>query len=280
MRTGSQRRRLIEVTGTPWDGYFYMVGIWAFAFHFAHDGDLSRFSADEIALGIDYEGDSDALLEALDGLFVTCGKIGDWESWGGALFSSRRHESARKWEQRKDGKAAEQEKMSQGQTGTMRDNGPEEKREDLKPPIVPHDKAKNRARERFESEFWPRWPNKKGTKQQTRERFEKLSVKNQEKCIVAEGFYIEALTAGLIEPQRQYRSENFVGGSKEYWKEWQDGIPDYLKPKRHDQTTADRVQACFKCGAEMSPDDMLDRGEFVEGRGWCHKTCPDGEEKR
>lgn len=80
----------------------------------------------------------------------------------------------------------------------------------------------------FETQFWPLWPRKKGSKQLARRRFAALGPRQQQQCIAAAGFMAEAIAAGLVEAPYQPRAENFVGGTKSYWREWCDGIPEHL----------------------------------------------------
>lgn len=99
-----------------------LSGLWSFAFDFAHDGDLSRFDPDDLALSLDWEMDGATVWRALrdSGFLESGGKISDWKSWGGAVFSERQRDSERKWDQRN---LSEQGNMSHGQNGTMQMSG-------------------------------------------------------------------------------------------------------------------------------------------------------------
>ncbi len=80
------------------------------------------------------------------------------------------------------------------------------------------------------AEFWSAWPNRKGSKQLASRRFKALSAPQQRKAIAGAGYLAEALERGLIESVTyQPRAENFVGGSKRYFEEWCDGIPEHLE---------------------------------------------------
>lgn len=78
--------------------------LWWWAMDFALDGDLSRFSYEEIADGAMWEGDAttfiDALIESrfLDTEPLT---IHDWSEYGGALIQRRKADAKRKSEERK-----------------------------------------------------------------------------------------------------------------------------------------------------------------------------------
>ena len=82
----------------------------------------------------------------------------------------------------------------------------------------------------FESAFWPIWPQKKGAKRLAGQRFHALSLREQERCLVAAHHFAAAFDEGLVQPQYQPRAENFVGGSKSYYQEWAEGVPAYCTP--------------------------------------------------
>jgi hypothetical protein len=129
-----------------------LSGLWAFAFDFAHDGDVSRFSPEELSLGVGWEGDPQAFVDALSVGFVVDGIIHDWESWGGRLFAERKADSERKWDERNKETLALQESLSTDKTGqcvTMRDNGPQDTTEqkNLRAPPTPHDDLVIKARD-------------------------------------------------------------------------------------------------------------------------------------
>lgn len=91
-----------------------MVGhlhyLWWWALDYAPDGDLSGFTAAEIAHACRWRKNADAFLEAL----LTCGRSGfiervegslqihDWEMYAGKLLDKRRKDAARKRGQRAD----------------------------------------------------------------------------------------------------------------------------------------------------------------------------------
>jgi hypothetical protein len=108
--------RLLDVNPNLANGI--LSGVWAFAFDFAPDGDLSRFDPDDLALSLDWEMDGALVWRAMRdaGFLESGGIIADWESWGGAVFSDRKREAERKWDQRN---LSEQENVSTGHTGTM-----------------------------------------------------------------------------------------------------------------------------------------------------------------
>lgn len=141
-----------------------LAGMWAFAFDFAHDGNLSRFTPKAITLALDWDGDGDVLLAALKvaGFMDEKGRINDWHKWGGALFAERDSDARRKWDERN---RPEQEKMSADVTGhnrTMRDNAPEEKRREEKElfvrtkNVLTHAESK-RASAKYTPEFEQWW---------------------------------------------------------------------------------------------------------------------------
>ena len=131
-----------------------LAGLWSFAFDFAHDGDVTRFTPEELSLGVGWDGDAQALVDALSVGFVVDGIIHDWHEWGGALFSTRKSDAERQWDHRNKKMLDLQDKLSQGRGVTMRDNGPEEKREekeqDQEPPLPPIDEFTSMARASIE----------------------------------------------------------------------------------------------------------------------------------
>jgi hypothetical protein len=84
--------------------------------------------------------------------------------------------------------------------------------------------------DRFESEFWPIWPQKKGAKRLAGQRFRALSPREQERCLTAARHFAAAFEEGLVAATYQPRAENFVGGSKSYYQEWAEGVPAYCTP--------------------------------------------------
>lgn len=90
------------------------------------------------------------------------------------------------------------------------------------------DPVDNSADDLFLTQFWPLWPHHKGSKQLAGKRFAALTGPQRRRCLAAEGHVVEALDAGLLDPQYLPRAENFVGGTKCYYREWADGIPEHL----------------------------------------------------
>lgn len=77
----------------------------------------------------------------------------------------------------------------------------------------------------FDEVFWPSWPNRHGSKQLSKSRFRALTGPQQQRCLVAEKHLIEAISRGVLQVEYQPRAENFIGGSKQYYREWADGPP-------------------------------------------------------
>jgi len=229
-----------------------LAGVWAFAFDFAHDGDISRFSAEDLAMALDWENDAEQTWTALhDSGFLSDGVISDWAGWGGALFSERDSEARRKWDERKARKdentrnPSEQESMSadvQGQNRTMprrEERREEEIQEDLKP-LSPRGDPKTKKppsqelevlegevveEDLFEDIFWPSWPNKHGSKKTAKARFNAASPLDQSRMLIAEGHLIATIADGRYEMEFLPRAENFVGGQKSFFEEWAEGPP-------------------------------------------------------
>ena len=85
------------------------------------------------------------------------------------------------------------------------------------PPISPPDP--------FDEVFWPSWPNRHGSKQLAKNRFRALTAPQQQRCLAAERHIAEAISRGALSAEFQPRAENFIGGSKQYYREWADGPP-------------------------------------------------------
>jgi hypothetical protein len=103
----------------------------------------------------------------------------------------------------------------------------------------------------FETDFWPRWPLRKGSKQLAHKRFGSLTAPQQQRCLTAEGFVIEAMDSGLLTPQFLPRAENFIGGTKCYYREWADGIPEHLTA-RGGQRSGRAVDSAFGALREVA----------------------------
>ena len=152
----------IRLETTPIVAHGLLAGMWGFAFTFCQDGDLSRFTAPEIATAVGWDGDPNGMMEALihAGFLSPKWAIHDWHDWGGALFSELTRDAQKKWDAR-ELKRREQDSMSvdvPGQTGTMRDNAPEERREEkkrVKNPPTPQGEDMQ-----FE-QFWAVYPRKR-----------------------------------------------------------------------------------------------------------------------
>jgi len=139
------KRLVRRLDVSPVMAHGLLSGLWAFGFRFAHDGDVSRFSAEDIAIAAGWEGDPDAMMDALTcSGFIENGVLHHWHEWGGRLFAERDAEAGGRWERRNRTK---QEKVSgdvRGQTRTIPDNAPEERRVEKKrvnPPPSTEQKA-------------------------------------------------------------------------------------------------------------------------------------------
>jgi hypothetical protein len=79
--------------------------LWWWALSYAPDGDLTKHDAEDVAIGMMWDGDPRALLEALvasrwidrNGTGVA---LHDWDEYGGMLIERRRADAARKAEER------------------------------------------------------------------------------------------------------------------------------------------------------------------------------------
>lgn len=68
----------------------YLHYLWWWAMDYAPDGDLSRFTADDVADAIDWQGDASVFMGALRSSgFVDGDQLHDWETYGGKLHEKR-----------------------------------------------------------------------------------------------------------------------------------------------------------------------------------------------
>ena len=124
--------RLCGISIPQMIGHLHLL--WWWAIDHAADGDLSRFDADDIALGAMWEGDADVFISALQkcGPGGTCGflsdekKLNDWEEYGGkytARVESARNAAQARWD------AAAMRPQSEGNAGRNAEKSREEKKE-------------------------------------------------------------------------------------------------------------------------------------------------------
>lgn len=94
----------------------YLHYLWWWAMDYAPDGDLSRYTPDDIADAIDWDKDASVLLGALRSCgFVDGDQLHDWDYYGGKLHEQRSKDAERKKTARKrtsDGCPADVQGMS------------------------------------------------------------------------------------------------------------------------------------------------------------------------
>lgn len=91
--------RLLDVPIPQAVGHMHMI--WHWALSFAQDGSLSKFDADDIAVGAMWDGDADTFLKALiDARYVDETEDGrvlhNWHKYAGRLIEKRRKDAERK----------------------------------------------------------------------------------------------------------------------------------------------------------------------------------------
>lgn len=86
-----------------------LTDLWWWAMDYAQDGDLSRYDACDIADGAHFDGDPDALVEALVGCGIGTGhgfverdekgglRLHDWHLYGGKLAAEKKRQAYLKW---------------------------------------------------------------------------------------------------------------------------------------------------------------------------------------
>jgi hypothetical protein len=155
--------------------------------------------------------------EAANGLVIASGKRRNAkpsDSRSAVSERVRRHREAKKTVQTGD----EVKRVSQDDvTRSVTPQEVEVEVDQELPPITPPDP--------FDDVFWPSWPNRHGSKQLSKSRFRSLTAPQQQRCLAAEQHLIEAISRGALSIEYQPRAENFIGGSKQYYREWADGPP-------------------------------------------------------
>jgi hypothetical protein len=215
-----------------------LAGLWAFAFDFAQDGDLARFSQEDVALAIGYHDDAEQLFMSLRQYFLDGDRIRSWEEWGGALFSERTFNAQRRWDQRHARKADEQEEVSRDNMRQSATVAPEKKREekrrekDLKP-LAPA--AKTRAavtRHRQDplegfAEFWRMYP-KKERRGDAEKDWRKLSTTEREQATTAAAAVAYAVANGYREMEFVPQGATWV--HQQRWRDWYDDDGQMIVP--------------------------------------------------
>jgi len=171
------------------------------------------------------------LVEEVDGvLMIASGKRRNAKASDSRSAVServRRHREAKKTDQT-DGQV---KRVSQGDV--TRSVTPQEVEVELDqdqelPPITPPGVTRSETpqdSDPFDEVFWPSWPNRHGSKQLSKSRFRVLTAPQQQRCLAAEKHLIEAISRGVLSIEYQPRAENFIGGSKQFYREWADGPP-------------------------------------------------------
>ena len=93
----------LEVSKPEVIGHLHML--WWWAMDYARDGDLSEYSAAEIAMAVEWRGEPDLLLEQLVHAGFIDGGVGawrlhDWNDYGGK-FLDRRSKDAKRMKKRR-----------------------------------------------------------------------------------------------------------------------------------------------------------------------------------
>jgi hypothetical protein len=153
--------RLVRKLDTdPIVAHGLLAGLWAFAFDFAQDSYIGKYSAADLAEAVGWQGDADQMMAAL----MHAGYIDDkmclhhWSEWGGALFADRTADAHRKW----DNRHSEQEVMSTdnaGQCRTMPQRRVEKKRREKSNPPTPLAGGNGDTPQLF-ADFWNAYPRK------------------------------------------------------------------------------------------------------------------------
>ena len=216
LRTHRYFRRFVRLTGMNENlAHGTLAGVWALAYDQARDGDLSRFTPEDIGDILCWEGDHEKIWSALcESGFVVGGVLHDWHEWGGALFEARDKEARRKYDQYH----AEQEKISQektGECGNSKEKIPEERRvEKIKSIVSSNDDG-------FD-DFWSKYPNKQG-KDVARKKWHKLLPNDRSSALLVAVAMAAVVASGRRESQ--YCPGGAVFINQRRWEDWADGPP-------------------------------------------------------
>jgi hypothetical protein len=227
--------------------------LWWWALDYAQAGDLSQFTDRQVAKGCRWAGDPAALMDGLvsAGFVTSDRRIHDWYDYAGKLVERRERNRERMRETRSATTPDTCDARATHSTRTCSATVPNH--------TVPNHTNQEHTCDApvdnsglFDSDFWPRWPHHKGAKQLAGKRFAALSAPQQQRCLTAEGYIIEALDAGLLDPQFLPRAENFVGGTKSYYREWADGIPGHLSAQGNGRRSTRAVDSAFGALREVA----------------------------
>lgn len=118
LREHPKRKRLSRLLGL--DAYA-TIGLlhclWWWAMAYAPDGDLSRYTPEDIADGIDWPGDPGQLIEALrEAGFLDDLQLHDWEEYGEKLYQRRQRNAAQMRARRQAERAVDESTAAQDTT--------------------------------------------------------------------------------------------------------------------------------------------------------------------
>lgn len=195
--------------------------LWWWALDYARYGDLSSFTDRQIAKGCRWAGTPSVLIDALTraGFLTEDRMIHDWYDYAGKLIERREKNRERMRQARSDAPREACNARAQHSVDTCEATRPNQ--------TIPtkQNQDQEHAPDLFNDELWIIWPNRHGSKKLGRDRFRALTAPQQKRCLAAAAHFAKAFAAGLVDPQYQPRIENFVGGSKSYYREWADGPP-------------------------------------------------------
>jgi hypothetical protein len=242
-----------------------LICLWSWASTYAQDGDLTRFTNQDIADAAGWEGDAGELVKAMkDSGFLDGRVIHNWMHYSGAYF----HDKASGKNRNK--KSLQNASESRGFPGESPESPPPKNKKEK-------EKEKDQEQERcartpkpetvFSTEFWPLWPTG-GARKLAQQRFLAASGEERTRILAAERHYVAAVDALAF----TVRAENFVGGQRSYYEEWATGPPPPNSPwfsrngngKRELTPPAPRRDLCPVCEAEM----------VFDGDGTANRHCP------
>lgn len=205
-------RKLARHLNVPrWGAVGLLHCLWHWAVAYAHDGDLSGYGDEDIALGAEWEDDPKTFVDAL----VECGwvdrdgenlSVHDWDEYAGRLIDRRKANAERKRQSR--ARHADIPDPSEGVTGLPNLTKPNKTKPNQKatPSPAPQDDS-------FEN-FWNCYPSRrgsKGSKKNARAVWDRLTPEKREQAVSSLPLYEATANGYAKDAERYLRGEVWEG---------------------------------------------------------------------
>ncbi len=258
-----------------------LAGLYAFAYKFAQDGDLSPFDDADLADAVAYEGDPAAMMKALkkSNYLTDQGEIVDWYAFGGARFAERTYEAERKWDYRQRQKqvnVSQGQSMSTGHSGTvpecpeMSRNVPLDKSRQDTPPSLKGSPPQG-VTVKYEAAFETWWTayGKVGSKADAYmlwQHWRRQGAAEKDLLLAARNFR----ASDPRFPEFQKEGRTFLARKPNRWLEWVNPEP---KPNGNGKREPQPI-TCPGCGELLTQRELVDEHvTFNDGHSWWHTAC-------